>query len=97
MRSATHREGRIGRSMAAQTRGRRRPHPDRPHGPGAVLEPGTDLGERDVVQALAADARHGRLHLGERETLIEAMVEAWWRGREHGSDIQPPIGADGAE
>src|SRR5579884_1900348 len=98
MRSATHRGGRIGRSMAAaQTRGRRRPHPDRPHGPGAVLEPETDSGERDVVQALAADARHGRLHLGERESLIEAMVEAWWRGREHGSDIQPPIGADGAE
>src|SRR5579875_3394124 len=97
MRSATHRGGRIGRSMAAQTRGRRRPHPDRPYGPGAVLEPETDSGERDVVQALAADARHGRLHLGERESLIEAMVEAWWRGREHGSDIQPPIGADGAE
>jgi AAA domain-containing protein len=46
-----------------------------------------DLREGRVRRALTAYGKYGRLHLGNREDLIEQMVDAWWAARERGESV----------
>ena len=37
--------------------------------------------------ALAAYAAHGRLHVGDREELVERIVDDWWTARAEGEAV----------
>jgi conjugative relaxase-like TrwC/TraI family protein len=45
------------------------------------------LREGQVRPALTAYAAHGRLHVGDREELIERMVDDWWTARAEGEAV----------
>jgi conjugative relaxase-like TrwC/TraI family protein len=46
-----------------------------------------ELRDGRVRPAMTAYAAHGRLHMGEREELIEAMLDDWWAARESGEAV----------
>jgi ATP-dependent exoDNAse (exonuclease V) alpha subunit len=46
-----------------------------------------DLRDGRVRPAMTAYAAHGRLHLGEREELVERMVDDWWAARSSGEAV----------
>jgi conjugative relaxase-like TrwC/TraI family protein len=57
-----------------------------------------DLREGRAGPAMTAYATHGRLHLGDREELLDQMVDAWWSGRERGESVmQAPSWRDVTE
>jgi hypothetical protein len=45
------------------------------------------LREGQVRPALTAYAAHGRLHMGDREELVERMVDDWWTARAEGEAV----------
>ena len=45
------------------------------------------LREGQVRPALTAYAAHGRLHIGDREELVERMVDDWWTARAEGEAV----------
>jgi conjugative relaxase-like TrwC/TraI family protein len=51
-----------------------------------------DLRDGRVRPAMTAYAARGRLHLGEREELIEAMVDDWWLARANGEAVMQASG-----
>ena len=46
-----------------------------------------NLREGRVRPALTAYAAHGRLHMGDREELVERMVDDWWTARAEGEAV----------
>jgi len=46
-----------------------------------------DLREGRVRPAMTAYAAHGRLHLGDREELVQTMVDDWWDARAGGEAV----------
>jgi conjugative relaxase-like TrwC/TraI family protein len=46
-----------------------------------------DLREGRVRSAMTAYAAHGRLHLGDREELVQTMVDDWWDARAGGEAV----------
>src|SRR5262249_32938017 len=45
------------------------------------------LREGQVRPALTAYAAHGRLHIGDREDLVDRMVDDWWTARAEGEAV----------
>ncbi len=46
-----------------------------------------ELREGQVRSAMTAYAAHGRLHMGDREELLQRMVDDWWDARSRGETV----------